>query len=131
MYCKYCGKQIDDNSQYCKFCGKKLVETHNYVIDFSNLNLIESIKTKSNKLYSKCFARCKKKGIFFQCFLIFIIGTLAAGVFPCSVFMCIDNRIVAFSLWIIGSMMFGAYCTYMFYTSEKEIEEYSKHLSDS
>lgn len=22
MYCKHCGKEIDDNSAFCKFCGK-------------------------------------------------------------------------------------------------------------
>lgn len=24
MYCKYCGKQIDDNAQFCPYCGKQL-----------------------------------------------------------------------------------------------------------
>lgn len=24
MYCKSCGKQIDDNSKFCRFCGQKL-----------------------------------------------------------------------------------------------------------
>lgn len=27
MYCKYCGKQIDDDSRFCNHCGKPLVET--------------------------------------------------------------------------------------------------------
>lgn len=22
MYCKHCGKEIDDNSTFCKYCGK-------------------------------------------------------------------------------------------------------------
>lgn len=26
MYCKHCGKQIDDNSTFCNHCGKQLVE---------------------------------------------------------------------------------------------------------
>lgn len=26
MYCKHCGKQIDDNSKFCNLCGKSLVE---------------------------------------------------------------------------------------------------------
>ncbi len=26
MYCKYCGKQIADNSTYCKFCGRLVAE---------------------------------------------------------------------------------------------------------
>jgi predicted nucleic acid-binding Zn ribbon protein len=24
MYCKYCGKQIDDDSSFCKYCGKAI-----------------------------------------------------------------------------------------------------------
>ena len=25
MYCKHCGREIDDNSSYCKYCGKEVV----------------------------------------------------------------------------------------------------------
>lgn len=25
MYCKHCGKEIDDNSTFCKYCGKSQV----------------------------------------------------------------------------------------------------------
>ena len=32
MYCKYCGKQIDDDSKFCKECGKPL----NDIASFSN-----------------------------------------------------------------------------------------------
>lgn len=24
MFCKYCGKKIDSNSEYCPFCGREL-----------------------------------------------------------------------------------------------------------
>lgn len=24
MFCKYCGKKIDDDSVFCMFCGKKV-----------------------------------------------------------------------------------------------------------
>lgn len=27
MFCKYCGKQIDDDSSYCKYCGRNLLES--------------------------------------------------------------------------------------------------------
>ena len=27
MYCKFCGKRIDDNSKFCSNCGEKLTET--------------------------------------------------------------------------------------------------------
>lgn len=26
MFCKYCGKEIDDNSKFCEMCGKELTE---------------------------------------------------------------------------------------------------------
>ena len=37
MYCKHCGREIDDNSSYCKYCGKaqdNRVSTSNGIIDF-------------------------------------------------------------------------------------------------
>ena len=39
MYCKHCGKEIDDNSTFCQHCGKKLVETKKVVIEFTKPNL--------------------------------------------------------------------------------------------
>ena len=36
MYCKYCGKQIDDDSKFCKECGKNLSsDTSNSSYSFS------------------------------------------------------------------------------------------------
>jgi predicted RNA-binding Zn-ribbon protein involved in translation (DUF1610 family) len=32
MYCKFCGKQIDDNSQFCPKCGKQLSEQTNETV---------------------------------------------------------------------------------------------------
>ena len=37
MYCKHCGREIDDNSSFCKYCGKpqdNRVSTPNGFIDF-------------------------------------------------------------------------------------------------
>lgn len=37
MYCKHCGREIDDDSSFCKYCGKSQdnrVSTHNSFIDF-------------------------------------------------------------------------------------------------
>lgn len=37
MYCKHCGKEIDDNSSFCKYCGKpqdNRVSVSNGTIDF-------------------------------------------------------------------------------------------------
>ena len=27
MYCKYCGKEIANDSVFCQFCGKSLIES--------------------------------------------------------------------------------------------------------
>lgn len=29
MYCKHCGREIDDNSSFCKYCGKSQDNTNN------------------------------------------------------------------------------------------------------
>ena len=41
MYCKYCGKQIDDDSKFCKECGKNL---SNDMSNSANSFSISSIK---------------------------------------------------------------------------------------
>lgn len=28
MFCKYCGKELPDNSKFCRFCGNKLSKSH-------------------------------------------------------------------------------------------------------
>lgn len=45
MYCKYCGKEIEDNSQYCRHCGRSLDnnnEDNSVIKDFirSNKNFV-------------------------------------------------------------------------------------------
>ncbi|WP_366142818.1 zinc ribbon domain-containing protein [uncultured Bacteroides sp.] len=32
MFCKYCGKEISDESIYCQFCGKKLMGSSNLLL---------------------------------------------------------------------------------------------------
>ena len=48
MYCKHCGKEIDDNSKFCQYCGKSL--------ESNTINYFESIKTfiSSNKKNDYC-----------------------------------------------------------------------------
>lgn len=55
MYCKHCGREIDDNSLYCKYCGKSQDNTNNTLTNkpvwiiyliwaVSNLYLLMGIK---------------------------------------------------------------------------------------
>ena len=50
MYCKHCGKEIDDNSQFCKFCGKKLVDTQNISIEFTKPKFIGHFQSYFKKI---------------------------------------------------------------------------------
>ena len=48
MYCKHCGREIDDNSEFCKYCGKQLVDKKKIIVEFKNiLNKINIIKVNS------------------------------------------------------------------------------------
>ncbi len=47
MYCKHCGKNIEDDSQYCKYCGSKLELLNNEVLkDEVNLKTKEEYPKK-------------------------------------------------------------------------------------
>ena len=38
MYCKHCGKEIDNNSSFCQYCGKKVGENEGTVVlDYKKL----------------------------------------------------------------------------------------------
>ncbi len=41
MYCKYCGKEIDEDSSFCKHCGKQLEEKRSFVSLSENSLLIK------------------------------------------------------------------------------------------
>jgi ABC-type dipeptide/oligopeptide/nickel transport system permease component len=45
MFCKYCGKQIDDDSTFCKHCGKSLVEKKKIVVEFNKPKIVDDIRT--------------------------------------------------------------------------------------
>ena len=53
MYCKHCGKIIDNNSTFCKYCGKKLEEKHKVNFVFTKPKIIRSIETYLKKQYEK------------------------------------------------------------------------------
>jgi hypothetical protein len=46
MYCKYCGKQIDDDSVFCQHCGKSLsgiIQSSNYLKSFFKKHFVFSV----------------------------------------------------------------------------------------
>ena len=53
MYCKYCGKEIDDNSSYCKYCGKQLVDKKKIIVEFTKPKSIDNSQTYLKRLGNK------------------------------------------------------------------------------
>lgn len=55
MYCRYCGKQIEDDSLFCRYCGKKLCDIDEGKSDFSEKNTGDSLLDKliANKLIAE------------------------------------------------------------------------------
>ncbi len=45
MYCKNCGKEIDDNSTFCPYCGQQINENTDYYYTGNNNN--NNIKKES------------------------------------------------------------------------------------
>ena len=53
MYCKFCGKEIDDNSKFCKYCGKQLVDKKKIIVEFTKPKSIENSQTYLKRLGNK------------------------------------------------------------------------------
>ena len=69
MYCKHCGREIDDNSSFCKYCGKpqdNSVSTPNGVIDFITKKPILSSYILWVIINLICLCRGDKVGNYFN-----------------------------------------------------------------
>ncbi len=53
MYCKHCGREIDDNSEFCKYCGKQLVDKKKIIVEFTKPKSIENSQTYLKRLGNK------------------------------------------------------------------------------
>ena len=79
MYCKYCGKQIDDDSVFCNFCGE------------NQYSLQEDVKrTKSRKTNIADFLASFFKEVFILASIIIGYILLLAGI--CYVFNINEGR---------------------------------------
>lgn len=58
MFCKYCGKEIENNSNYCRHCGKPTNERNDFV---------ESIRIRIDRLDTTSFKEEEKH----LCFIVF------------------------------------------------------------
>ena len=69
MYCKHCGKEIDDNSSFCKYCGKpqdNRVSTPNSLIDFVTKRPITSSYILWVIINVVCLSRGEKVGEYYD-----------------------------------------------------------------
>ena len=84
MYCKYCGKQIDEDSKFCKECGKSLniIDSSNNYIGFFQKHLVLIalivIWYFIGYLYSSAYYDREDSGIIFGMYLVtpIIVGLL-------------------------------------------------------
>ena len=116
MYCKYCGQQIDDNSQFCKFCGKRLVDSQRIVVELKKPNF-DKINLNSRDIYSHFLTFCKRSKKVFIAFFTFLLSTFAASMFPFSAFLVLRDFFdissgILFIMDLVCSMLFGGYVTY-------------------
>ncbi len=69
MFCKYCGKEIEDDSKFCKFCGNALTQAivessiSKEIVDdepeiIYSYNYTTSEKEKWCKTIFNCFTHC-------------------------------------------------------------------------
>lgn len=85
MYCKYCGKSIDEDSSFCRYCGKPLHESLDITDSISAIK--ETCAPKTNGIMvntSKVWTRItqKKKNVIF--FFILLLLLLVCGL--CGIF---------------------------------------------
>lgn len=67
MYCKHCGREIDDNSSYCKYCGISTVheemQEHEDVEKQhkDNISVDDELNNKNNNLLNDNSQVCNNK----------------------------------------------------------------------
>lgn len=65
MYCKYCGKPIDDDSTFCKYCGKSLNLKDNSIVEIDTCTEDKEKEPLDKVLDKPGEIKTKKKSYFF------------------------------------------------------------------
>lgn len=92
MYCKYCGKPIDDDSAFCSHCGKQISETEKSIIETSTQQnqVDDTLSSSSDQCFAKKSEKQKKeeaasgnssKKILFICAGVVLIGFIVWGLY--------------------------------------------------
>ena len=73
-YCRYCGAQMDDDSQYCPSCGKKVEEVVN------NAPMVTEAYQQNNE-YNLNTNTENKSSLKLVAFILSILSCISAGLF--------------------------------------------------
>lgn len=59
MFCKYCGKEIEDNAKFCKFCGVKMVS--NIIPEQSDVEKSEEDRKGITEVFKENYNKAVKE----------------------------------------------------------------------
>ena len=75
MYCKHCGKEIDNSSQYCKYCGRFQEKKGDF--DFPQRRSLKSLKVNKTAIADTIILIARELGIWFL--IIVVLYTISLG----------------------------------------------------
>ena len=75
MYCKHCGKEIDNNSQYCKYCGRFQEKKGDF--GFPQRRSLKSLKVNKTAIADTIILIARELGIWFL--IIVVLYTISLG----------------------------------------------------
>ncbi len=113
MYCKHCGREIDDNSSFCKFCGREQFEVKNNIfIEDSQYNKeINTVKENDQeptiRLQEDNFGEVIRD--------FFILAVKVLGIIIISVFMIGASIIFSHSIYPTIIVIIGIISFYISY----------------
>ncbi|HOE07067.1 MAG TPA: DUF975 family protein [Bacilli bacterium] len=95
MFCKNCGKEINDKSKFCQFCGEQVAENENTKAD--QLRSFHYEKREYNRAALKQEAKnvLKKNNNFFKMIAVFLLVSFISGLLS----LTIVGSIVALLLY--------------------------------
>ena len=72
MFCKNCGKELENTAKYCQYCGSEFIKEKHVAFIPCCKNIFEKIKT-SQLLKSEFYKNNKKVTISFICVVILLL----------------------------------------------------------
>ena len=120
MYCKFCGKQIEDDSLFCKFCGKKVSSRSISNPSSKMINILDGFKALSKSyqvsiiLYS----------IWFLGWICFLIANADERHFG-------ENCLLPFFLFTVLFPFVGICSIYLYRLTKKKHRNESQQLQNT